>query len=77
MDNLLLAFSEVQIRPQVSFAPEAAIRPLDVMEELGQWPTPEGPDIVGLQFRHRSASGELASIKPGRSHGIVSPTAAA
>jgi hypothetical protein len=25
MDNLLLAFSDVQIRPKVGFAPEAAV----------------------------------------------------
>jgi hypothetical protein len=38
MDDLLLAFSDVQIRPKVGFASEAAIRPSDVMEEAGHWP---------------------------------------
>jgi hypothetical protein len=32
MDNLLLAFSDAQIRPKVGFAPEAAIRKSNVME---------------------------------------------
>jgi hypothetical protein len=32
MDNLLLAFSDVQIRPKVGFAPAAVIRKSDVME---------------------------------------------
>jgi hypothetical protein len=38
MDNLLLAFSDVQIRPKVGFASEAAIRKSDVMTQIGQWP---------------------------------------
>jgi hypothetical protein len=29
MDNLLLAFSDVQIRPKVGFAPEAAVPAAD------------------------------------------------
>jgi len=39
MDNLLLAFSDVQIRPKVGFAPAAVIRDSEVMEELSHWPT--------------------------------------
>jgi hypothetical protein len=39
MDNLLLAFSDVQIRPKVGFAPAAVIRNSEVMEELSHWPT--------------------------------------
>jgi hypothetical protein len=37
MDNLLLDFSDVQIRPKVGFASEAAIRKSDVMELGGRF----------------------------------------
>jgi hypothetical protein len=33
MDNLLLAFSDVQIRPKVGFAPEAGISQSKAMEQ--------------------------------------------
>jgi hypothetical protein len=39
MHNLLLDFSDVQIRPKVGVASEAAIRQSDVMEEVGRRPS--------------------------------------
>jgi hypothetical protein len=50
MDNLLLAFSDLQIRPKVGFAPAAVIRKSDVMEEIGQWPSSSHRRTQGYQI---------------------------